>query len=52
MNQIAVRIMIDENEVEMEGIHSLSIAKAATVKEWNKNEKMEPSPKCLGGSKE
>lgn len=38
------------DELKTGGVHALSI-KAKTPEQWSKNNTVEPSPKCLGGSK-
>ena len=38
------------DELKTGGVHALSI-KAKTPEQWKKNNTVEPSPKCLGGSK-
>ena len=38
------------DELKTGGVHALSI-KAKTPEQWKKNSTVEPSPKCLGGSK-
>ena len=39
-----------KDELKTGGVHALSI-KAKTPEQWSKNNKVEPSPNCLGGSK-
>ena len=39
-----------KDELKTGGVHALSI-KAKTPEQWSKNNHVEPSPNCLGGSK-